>query len=371
MILPRGRLLRIAMALASLTATAAAQEPPSIPSGPFCGVNSVYTALRAEGFSCDFARLLQPKYVGSASGSTLPELCQAARDSGANAQLVENLRVADLHRLDCPAILHVKSEFDDPDYNHFVLCVAGADGRLALYDAPAPLVRTSGHELAAVWDGTALLVSAEPIKLVNLRTWAAARLALVIGAAVAVAGIIILIRKIYRQRVLIPHSRFGPPAQFLILICAAVLVAAAYHLFDPEGFIAQQQAVGAICAFGRNPDRIELRRTRELLKDGALFVDARRTEDFEHGHIPGAINVPPDASRSDRARRLANRSKAAPLVVYCESAQCPYAGLLARRLSREGFGNVSVFAGGWLAWQGSARVNNSAIAGFRPMEGGF
>jgi rhodanese-related sulfurtransferase len=370
MIPQQSRILATVLALTGFIASATAQPPPAIHSGPFCGVNSLYTALRIEGLNLEFPRLLQRKYVSSASGGTLPELLQAARDTGANAQLVENLSVADLHRLSCPAILHVKTEFDAPDYNHFVLCVPAPDGRLALYDPPGPLIRTAGHDLAPVWDGTALLVSTQPINLKTLRLWALARAALGVGTALAAIGVVVLARSIHQRRVVTSRLRLGPLAQCSLLVCAAVSAATVYHVFDPEGFFAQRHVVVAISDSAKPPARIELSRTRELWKQGALFIDARRAEDYEQGHIAGAINIPLDTSRSDRAQLLAKRSNTAPLVVYCESSACPYATLLARRLSRQGFGNISVFTGGWVEWRDTAGTHAQVSTVVAPMEGG-
>jgi len=326
---------------------------PTVSSGPFCGVYSLYTALRSQGINLEFSQLIRPDYVSSSSGSTFAGLLKAAQDHQAHGELLENLSVADLHHLNCPAILHVKNEYGAPDFNHFVLCVPVSGGKLAIYDPPAALVRSAGHELAPIWDGTALVASAQPIDLASMRRWAAARIALVVVVTLAAVGVPLFIRMRNRSNPRGSCASLQPLNQCGLLIALAALIAAGYHLLAPEGFMAQRQAVAAINA-STAPDSthsVGLLQARQLWEHGTLFIDARQGEDYEQDHIAGAINIPPDASRMDRAVALAGRPKDAALVVYCQSPSCPYARLLARRLSRDGFDNVHVFAGGWTQWQ--------------------
>ena len=333
----------------SLTPGAAASGESS---APFCGIYSLYTALRAEGSNVKLSNLINPRYIGSPSGSTMSELYLAAQEQGAHVEVLTNLGVADLRHLSCPAILHVKSEYDALEYNHYVLCVPAADGRLLLYDPPDPPTRTSGAELAALWDGTALLVSARPIALGSLRRWATFRvfLAVVLGLAVLAPPALLLSGKKSRLR------RVAVSTQCLLLLSGATVIAAAYHLAAPQGFVAQQEAVTAIrnAHFLEPPGRIELSQARLLWRQGAKFIDARGAVDFDEGHVPGAINVSPNSSRSDRRRVLSGFDRNIRLVVYCQSPACPYASLLAKRLVRDGFLDVRVLVGGFDEWSNSS-----------------
>ena len=53
---------------------------------------------------------------------------------------------------------------------------------------------------------------------------------------------------------------------------------------------------------------------KQLLEQGAQLVDVLGEDEFEHDHLPGAINIPlkqldaPTAARLDRDR---------PVIVYC------------------------------------------------------
>ena len=343
------------LSLGMMTGAAAAirsaeSSSPGVPSAPFCGVYSLYTALRAEGSPLKFSQLLQPRYISSASGSTIHELCQAARDQGAYAQVLTNLGLADLHHLSCPAILHVKNEYDSPDYNHFVLCVPAGDGKLMLYDAPDAPTRSLGRELAASWDGTALLVSLKPIELDPLRFWAATRILVAVLVAMAILGAAgWSTRRLGRRRLTII-------SQTALLTLVAATTASVHHLATSQGFGAQAAAITAIrnAHFDQPAGQVDLRQAKLLLQSGARFIDARSSADYQQGHVDGAVDLPPYASRSDRLRLVAGLPRDARLVVYCQSPACPYAALLANRLVRDGFKNVNVFTGGWSLWSDSA-----------------
>lgn len=84
----------------------------------------------------------------------------------------------------------------------------------------------------------------------------------------------------------------------------------------------------------------------------ALIFDARPSVFFEQGHVPGALNLARDDFAHDY-RRLSPVLKAAgnkPIIVYCSGGECHDSRLVANALLTLGFGNVSVFTGGWEAW---------------------
>ncbi|HET9847712.1 MAG TPA: rhodanese-like domain-containing protein [Candidatus Dormibacteraeota bacterium] len=52
----------------------------------------------------------------------------------------------------------------------------------------------------------------------------------------------------------------------------------------------------------------------QLLDQGAQLVDVLDPDDFEHSHLPGAINIPLKTLTRETTSRL-DRSR--PVVVYC------------------------------------------------------
>ena len=75
-----------------------------------------------------------------------------------------------------------------------------------------------------------------------------------------------------------------------------------------------------------------------------IVVDVRGSNDFEKGHIPGAINAPYDSIEK------AGLPREGILVLYCGNNQCPWSKLGARTLENAGYKNVRVLDGGITNW---------------------
>lgn len=83
----------------------------------------------------------------------------------------------------------------------------------------------------------------------------------------------------------------------------------------------------------------------------AIFVDARYKEDYEYGHIKGAMNLP--FEEFDRYYDSV-KHKLPPdkiLVTYCSGTECEESLFLARLLRTLGYQKTKVFFGGWEQWQ--------------------
>ena len=50
-------------------------------------------------------------------------------------------------------------------------------------------------------------------------------------------------------------------------------------------------------------------------KKKVCLIDARPAEEYQQGHISGAINIMPEAMKTSAARLP--RDKAAPIIIYC------------------------------------------------------
>ncbi len=82
----------------------------------------------------------------------------------------------------------------------------------------------------------------------------------------------------------------------------------------------------------------------------ALFVDARKPEEFAELHIQGAVNLPPDSWQQVQETPLAAIPKNHPLLVYCGQTTCDDALKTAEKLQAAGFKEVMAFLGGFKAW---------------------
>ena len=102
------------------------------------------------------------------------------------------------------------------------------------------------------------------------------------------------------------------------------------------------------------PGAISLEEMKRLFDShGATIIDARSTDEYAEGHIPGAINIPHD--RIPEFQDVLNREVANTdhIVCYCRGPECDFADLLATELKIIGYADVSVFSGGWEKWSGA------------------
>ena len=96
------------------------------------------------------------------------------------------------------------------------------------------------------------------------------------------------------------------------------------------------------------PDEVLALVTRE---DGPLLLDARTPEEYQSGHVPGAVNIPHDqvATRLDELEPYRTRG----VVVYCRSGT--RAGMAADALGNAGFTNLAHLDGDMAGWSESGR----------------
>ena len=86
----------------------------------------------------------------------------------------------------------------------------------------------------------------------------------------------------------------------------------------------------------------------------ALILDARPSDFYARGHVPGALNLSRDDFAHDY-RRLAPMLKenTKPIIVYCSGGECHDSKLVANALLSLGSADVSVYHGGWDEWSTS------------------
>lgn len=75
-----------------------------------------------------------------------------------------------------------------------------------------------------------------------------------------------------------------------------------------------------------------------------LFIDVRRADEFDAGHISHSINIPVDELRS----RLDEIPKDKTIYIYCEAGLRGY--LAQRILTQNGYGSVFNLSGGYYLW---------------------
>jgi rhodanese-related sulfurtransferase len=84
----------------------------------------------------------------------------------------------------------------------------------------------------------------------------------------------------------------------------------------------------------------------EMIKRGERIrvIDVRRAEDYEKGHVPGAINMPKGTWSN-----TSQLSKGEVSIVYCYSEVCHLAANAAKEFALLGY-PVMELEGGWEEW---------------------
>ena len=78
---------------------------------------------------------------------------------------------------------------------------------------------------------------------------------------------------------------------------------------------------------------------------GVTIVDVRRVDEYQEGHIPGAILAPNETILTDAANLLPDKN--AILLVYCRSGR--RSKIASESLAKLGYTNVKEF-GGIIDW---------------------
>jgi rhodanese-related sulfurtransferase len=107
---------------------------------------------------------------------------------------------------------------------------------------------------------------------------------------------------------------------------------------------------------------INVFQAKHLYDKGAVFIDVRSDEEWEIGHIDGAIHL--DFQRDFAKLYGANGiTRDTPLVIYCNSSNCLRSAYASAVSVYWGFRNVFYFRSGYFSWMlEDFPVNMSLIA---------
>ncbi len=122
-------------------------------------------------------------------------------------------------------------------------------------------------------------------------------------------------------------------------VCLLALVLSGCGIFQPldkDGMIYEDRTL------------ITLEQAKEkMAEDGAVIIDARTQEEYDEGHIPGAIAIPVGTIGTVRPEQLPDLD--AVILIYCKEGRC--ASEAASRLIDLGYMHVYNF-GGIEDWDG-------------------
>ena len=101
---------------------------------------------------------------------------------------------------------------------------------------------------------------------------------------------------------------------------------------------------------------VSLKQAKEAHVSGkALFVDARDSDLYEEGHIPGAVNLPVREFELVFPKLKERLLAATWVITYCDGASCELSVQLTEKLLFTGVDRIEIFAGGIQQWQGAGQ----------------
>ncbi len=315
--------------------------------GPYCGVYSVYAALRLFDIPVRFDELLEPKYVGSFFGSTMAELRQAVQDFGASAEPMQGLTASALRVSPHPIILHVRRPGLRTTYAHWVLFLGVEDSKARIVDPPHSVQLLPFPELLALWDGTGLAVAERPPRtwFIRIGGWFE-QATLFLLAFALLAGVRLCFAPCLKGARWRRGTVFG-------LAALSFGLAAVIHLVHDDGFLRNHVAVAQVVSRHFKPalPSLSVVEVAAMLdRPGVTLIDARHPETYRAGHMPGAINLPVYSGLVERAETLQTVDPGNRVIVYCQSAECGWGEAIAADLAFRGYRNVVLFPGGWNEW---------------------
>jgi rhodanese-related sulfurtransferase len=357
------RILALLLAVTIGSGIASAESAAKAPSRqvdarfePYCGVQSLYRAMRSLGKDVTFAQFVTPEYISSTHGSSIADLQRAAEDHGVHLLPLTRMTCPMLRALKRPVILHVKSTLGANEYKHWVLFMGCNHGIARIYDGAKPGTEMTEDELAARWDGTGLVVSNEPVSELSVWLTFASPFLFYGGlCALCFGGLSVLGRYIDNS---LRNVRYGAlastAAQAACLLVAAGGFCMGYRFVSETAYLSNERALAAIedSHIGAFLPKVRLEQMVELMDTpGVTVVDARRSGDYQRGHLPGAISVPVDSTAAMCQRALADVPKDSRVVVYAQSKYCTYAFTVAKQLMALGYQNIQIFRDGYAEWQ--------------------
>jgi rhodanese-related sulfurtransferase len=135
--------------------------------------------------------------------------------------------------------------------------------------------------------------------------------------------------------------------QATILLFLAAAAAWATHLWHPRApalYLVQEPL--------RN-DEVSMQVIEERWKGDVLWIDARVQEQFDEGHIPGALLLNEQKFEQQLVTYLdVLQTNSKPIVVYCNAAKCEASRNVLERMKQVlPIENAFVLKGGWKAWR--------------------
>ena len=135
----------------------------------------------------------------------------------------------------------------------------------------------------------------------------------------------------------------------LVIVVAAILGTLRNTLF-PGGVSFSANAASDRAIADTLSETISLETGYRLHQQGVQFLDARTGENYQSGHISGALNIPVDASFHKKVQLTESLDPNRRYVIYCNDPACPLGDELYEFLKIAGFTRLHIMEAGYDGW---------------------
>jgi rhodanese-related sulfurtransferase len=149
--------------------------------------------------------------------------------------------------------------------------------------------------------------------------------------------------------------------EITFLLGISIFLAFTVNFFSPSGIAIVGQwddSKGVITAKAKDNiliDELEIddvKIAKQIFDSGkAVFIDARSLDNFEGGHIKGAVSIPVGLFDEVIDVFKGQYPRDSIIVTYCSGRTCDDSHHLAQLLFEHGYLNVSVFIDGYPDWE--------------------
>lgn len=153
----------------------------------------------------------------------------------------------------------------------------------------------------------------------------------------------------------------NPVKEVALILGLATAVALSVNYFSPAGIALVGQwdtTEGVVTARAKDEPVIgdleieTVALARKLFNTGEyVFVDARSAEDYQEGHIRGAVSLPVGQVDAKLAEFLQQYPPETAIITYCSGRTCQDSHHLAEVLMEMGYDNINVFIDGFPGWE--------------------
>lgn len=102
------------------------------------------------------------------------------------------------------------------------------------------------------------------------------------------------------------------------------------------------------------PVNIPVETAKKLFDEKTVFIDGREPNEFQLGHIQGALNIPykdfKEKNVEEKQQVLKDLKKDQLIVSYCGSDSCEISIDNAYEMAKAGYSDVKIYLGGFKEW---------------------